>query len=62
MFIEVSSNSEKYLVNIREIVFIDKSDDGCVIHFAHIVGSNGKITMGVDQSYEELRDILVGSK
>lgn len=62
MFIEVSSNSEKYLVNTREIVYIDKSDNGCVIHFAHIVGNNGKVTMGVDQSYEELRDILVGSK
>lgn len=62
MFIEVSSNSEKRIINTREIVYIDKSDNGCVIHFAHIVGNNGKVTMGVDQSYEELHAMLVGNE
>jgi hypothetical protein len=62
MFIEVSSNSVKRIINACEIVFIERSNNGSMIHFAHLVGNNGKMTMSVDQCYDELLSLLVGVK
>lgn len=62
MFIEVSSNSEKRIINAREIVLIERSNNGSLIRFAHLIGNNGKNALNVDQSYEELHAMLVGSK
>lgn len=53
MFIEVSSNSEKFIVNTSEIVSIHVLNESTTIEFAHIV--NGATTrLFVDQSYDEL--------
>ena len=60
MFIEVSSNSEKFIVNTSEIVSIYVSNESTIIEFTHIV--NGTSTkLFVDQSYDELLR-LVGVK
>ena len=62
MFIEVSSNSEKRIINACEIVFIERSSNGSMIRFAHLVGNNGKMAMSVDQPYDYLLSLLVGVK
>ena len=61
MFIEVSSTSEKIIVNTSEIVSVRVGDESTIIEFAHIVyGISTKLF--VDQSYEELLGLLVGVK
>ena len=61
MFIEVSSNSEKRIINAREIVSVRQDEGKCVIRFTSpVIGVNTELT--VDQSYDELLSLLVGVK
>jgi hypothetical protein len=61
MFIEVSSNSEKRIINACEIVSVRQDEGKCVIRFSEpVYGVNKDLT--VDQSYDELLSILVGVK
>lgn len=61
MFIEVSSNSEKRIINACEIVSVRQDEGKCVIRFTSpVIGVNTELT--VDQSYEELLGLLVGVK
>ena len=61
MFIEVSSNSVKRIVNASEIVSVRQENGKCIIRFASpIIGVNTELT--VDQSYDELLSLLVGVK
>lgn len=57
MFIEVSSNSEKRIINAREIVSIREENGVCTLRFAHqVIGISNE--MSVDQSYEDLLRIV----
>lgn len=61
MFIEVSSNSEKRIINAREIVSVRQSNGKCIIRFtSSVIGANNELT--VDQSYDYLLSLLVGVK
>ena len=61
MFIEVSSNSEKRIINAREIVSVRQDEGKCVIRFTSpVIGINTELT--VDQSYDELLSLLVRVK
>ena len=61
MFIEVSSNSEKRIINACEIVSVRQDEVKCVIRFTSpVIGVNTELT--VDQSYDELLSLLVGAK
>lgn len=61
MFIEVSSNSEKFIINTREIVSIRIGDNCRIIEFAHAVNCKSTRLL-VDESYEYLLSLLVGVK
>jgi hypothetical protein len=61
MFIEVSSNSEKRIINACEIVSVRQDKGKRVIRFTSpVIGVNTELT--VDQSYDELLSLLVGAK
>ena len=61
MFIEVSSNSEKRIINAREIVSVRQDEGKCVIRFTSpVIGINTELT--VDQPYDYLLSLLVGVK
>lgn len=61
MFIEVSSNSEKRIINACEIVSVTKDGEGSFIVLAH-PDANKQVAYRVDQSYEDLLSFLIGVK
>lgn len=64
MFIEVTSNREKYLVNTDNIMMVAKNDDWGVefeqsmLTFSHPLTIRGTNKLAVKETYDELKKLL----
>lgn len=69
MFIELTTSKTKVLVNTAQIAYIQPSEyglsdgrfiKGTVIHFTNMINSNGSRIMIVDESYDEVKQLMNG--
>lgn len=63
MFIEVTSNHEKYLINTDHIMMITKSDWGVefeqsMLTFSHPLTLRGSNKLAVKETYEEIMNMI----
>lgn len=63
MFIEVTSNHEKYLINPDHILMVSPIDDWvdcgkAIITFSHPITLGGSSKLVVKKPYEELKKLL----
>lgn len=69
MFIELTTSKTKVLVNTAQIAYIQPSEyglsdgrfiKGTAIHFTNVINSNGSRIMIVDESYDEVKQLMNG--
>lgn len=70
MFIELTTSKTKVLVNTAQIAYIIKPSEyglsngrfikGTAIHFTNMINSNGSRIMIVDETYEEVKQLMKG--
>lgn len=69
MFIELTTSKTKVLVNTAQIAYIQPSEyvlsdgrfiKGTAIHFTNMINSNGSRIMIVDESYDEVKQLMNG--
>lgn len=69
MFIELTTSKTKVLVNTAQIAYIQPSGyglsdgrfiKGTAIHFTNMINSNGSRIMIVDESYDEVKQLMNG--
>lgn len=63
MFIEVTSNHEKYLINTDHILMVSLIDDWvdcgkAIITFSHPITLRGTNKLAVKETYDELKKLL----
>ena len=69
MFIELTTSKTKVLVNTAQIAYIQPSEyglsdgrfiKGTAIHFTNMINGNGSRIMIVDETYEEVKQLMNG--
>ena len=69
MFIELTTSKIKVLVNTEQVAYIKPSEyglsngrfiKGTAIHFTNIINSNGSRIMIVDETYDEVKQLMKG--
>lgn len=63
MFIELTSNHEKYLINTDHIMMITKSDwvddlEQSMLTFSHPLTLRGSNKLAVKETYKEIMDMI----
>lgn len=62
-FIEVTCNGKKWLLNANIIEEVTKKDSGSTIYIAYdCPGAYEQDYMNVQESYEQVRQMLIGGK
>ena len=69
MFIELTVRKIKVLVNTAQVAYIEPSEyclsngsfiKGTAIHFTNMINSNGSRVMIIDETYDEVKQLMKG--